>query len=330
MNKSPVIFGIGNPLIDIVILVSDNDIISLGLNKGTMELVELKQQKEILQYFKDSKLKFCPGGSAPNTIIACAGLGISSMISGKIGAVKFGDTYLRQVENYGVLSSLIQDGSGSTGTSVILVTPDGERTMVTNLGICREYLSGDIDKAELIKSSFLYFTGYMWDTISQKKAIRAAIEIAKENKIIIAFDVADPFAVQRNKVEFLDIIKNDIDIVFANEVELSLLFDSNDTHKSIDQLMEYVKSGGIKLGKKGSMVFEGGEKYKIKPRSVKSKDTTGAGDMYAAGFLSSLSRCDDYKLAGELGVALAEEIIQIQGAQFDKNVIDKLASKMFQ
>ena len=91
MNKSPVIFGIGNPLIDIVILVNDNDIISLGLNKGTMELVELKEQKEILQYFKDSKLKFCPGGSAPNTIIACAGLGISSMLSGKIGADKFGD-----------------------------------------------------------------------------------------------------------------------------------------------------------------------------------------------------------------------------------------------
>ena len=330
MNKSPVIFGIGNPLIDIVILVNDNDIISLGLNKGTMELVELKQQKEILQYFKDSKLKFCPGGSAPNTIIACAGLGISSMISGKIGADKFGDTYLRQVENYGVLSSLIQDDSGSTGTSVILVTADGERTMVTNLGICREYSSGDIDKAELVKSSFLYFTGYMWDTISQKKAIRAAIEIAKENKIIIAFDVADPFAVQRNKVEFLDIIKNDIDIVFANEVELSLLFDSNDTHKSINQLMEYVKSGGIKLGKKGSIVFEGEKKYKIKARSIKPKDTTGAGDMYAAGFLSSLSRCNDYKLAGELGVALAEEIIQIQGAQFDKNVIDKLASKVFQ
>ena len=94
--------------------------------------------------------------------------------------------------------------------------------------------------------------------------------------------------------------------------------------------MEYVKSGGIKLGKKGSIVFEGEKKYKIKARSIKPKDTTGAGDMYAAGFLSSLSRCNDYKLAGELGVALAEEIIQIQGAQFDKNVIDKLASKIIQ
>ena len=182
----------------------------------------------------------------------------------------------------------------------------------------------------LIKSSFLYFTGYMWDTVSQKEAIREAITIAKENKIKIAFDVADPFVVKRNKIEFLDMIKNDVDIVFANQAELAILFDSNDTLASINELMKYIRSGGIKLGKEGSIVFENKKKYQIKPNFVKSKDSTGAGDMYAAGFLSSLSRFDDYLNAGELGVALAEEIIQIQGAQFDKNVIDKLASKIFQ
>ena len=329
MNESPTIYGIGNPLIDIIILVNDDDINNLGLNKGAMKLVGLKKQNEIIQYFKDSKLKFCPGGSAPNTIIACAGLGIPSMISGKIGSDKFGDIYLEQVKKYGALSSLVQIDGGNTGTSIILVTPDGERTMATNLGICRDYSIRDIDKDQLIQSTFLYFTGYMWDTLSQKEAVREAIDIAHENKIIIAFDVADPFVVQRNKIEFLDMIKSDIDIVFANKVELSLLFGSDNTEKSINQLMKYIKYGGIKLGKKGSIVFEDYKKYVIKPNPVKSIDSTGAGDMYAAGFLSSLSRYDDYKLAGELGVALAEEIIQIQGAQFDKIVIDKLASKIF-
>ena len=149
------------------------------------------------------------------------------------------------------------------------------------------------------------------------------------NNIKIAFDVADPFVVERNKDEFLDMIKNDVDIVFANQAELSILFNSNDTKASINELINYINCGGIKLGKKGSMVFNNKTKYEIKPSVVKSKDSTGAGDMYAAGFLSSLSKLNNFQLAGELGVALAEEIIQIEGAQFDKKTIDGLKSKLF-
>ena len=329
MNKYPKIYGIGNPLVDIIIKVKDSDIKTLGLVKGTMKLVDRDQQNKVMQYFKDLSLKYCPGGSCPNTIIACAGLGVSSMISGKIGDDRFGDIYLSQLKSYGVLSSLVQVEGGDTGTSVILVTPDGERTMVTHLGICRNYNSNDIDIDQLMHASFLYFTGYMWDTSSQKEAIRESINIAIENNIKIAFDVADPFVVERNKDEFLNMIKNDVDIVFANQAELSILFNSNDTKASINELINYINCGGIKLGKKGSMVFNNKTKYEIKPSVVKSKDSTGAGDMYAAGFLSSLSKLNNFQLAGELGVALAEEIIQIEGAQFDKKTIDGLKSKLF-
>jgi len=327
-NEYPTVFSIGNPLIDIIINVTDNDILNLGLDKGTMRLLDKNDQAEIIKYFKNAEIEFYPGGSAPNTTIACSGLGIPSLISGKIGKDDFGDKYLNQLKKYGVLSGLVQ-GEHPTGTSIVLITPDGERTMNTYLGSCRDYCTDDIDTDKLIKASFLYFTGYMWDTESQKNAIQKAIAIARNENIKIGFDVADPFVVERNKNEFLKLIERYVDIVFANQTELSILFDSNDIEFSIKQLMNLVKSGGIKLGKNGSIVFHNKKQYVINSQHIKAIDTTGAGDMYAAGFISSLSTNDDFHLAGKLGVSLAEEIIQIRGAQLDKSVMDRLKFKLF-
>jgi len=326
-NKYPLIYGIGNPLIDITINAKDSDIVNLGMDKGTMKLVDEKQQLEIISYFKNAEQKFSPGGSAPNTIIACAGLGVPSLISGKIGKDKFGDIYLNQVKKIGALSGLVQT-DGPTGTSIVLVTPDGERTMNTHLGTCRDYGSDDIDIMQLADASYFYFTGYMWDTLSQKGAIQKAISIAKGKNIRIGFDVADPFVVKRYKNEFIKMIRDDVDIVFANEAEIGILFESANINKSINQLRQIVKTGCIKLGGKGSIIFNNNEKYHVKANHVIVKDTTGAGDMYAAGFLSSISQRNDYQLAGEWGSILAEEIIQISGTQFDKKTIDRLKHKL--
>ncbi len=319
----PIIYGIGNPLIDVVISATDDDLKALKLNKGIMELVDLDRQKDIIQYFKDKEPRYFPGGSAPNTILACAGLGTPSLIAGKIGKDEFGDIYIDQVKKYGAVSGLVQ-GVGPTGSSIVLVTPDGERTMNTHLGMCREFSADDIDTGKLSQSTFFYFTGYMWDTESQKSAIQKAITIAHENNVPIAFDVADPFAVNRNRDEFLQMINRDIDIVFANQAELAILFDTEDIDASIKQLMNIVNSGGIKLGKKGSLVFDNGKKHFIPPKPILATDSTGAGDMYAAGFLASLSKGNDYRSAGELGVFLAEEIIQKSGAQFNVEIMKRL------
>ena len=227
------------------------------------------------------------------------------------------------MEKYGAVSGLVQ-GDGPTGSSIILVTPDGERTMNTHLGMCQEFSAEDIDKEKLSQSTFFYFTGYMWDTESQKAAIQKAITIAHENNIQIAFDVADPFAVNRYRDEFLKMIKQHVDIVFTNQFELSILFDTEDIDASIKQLMNIVDRGGIKLGKKGSCVFENRKKHFITPKSISATDSTGAGDMYAAGFLASLSKGNDCLQAGELGVFLAEEIIQNPGAQFDIKIMERL------
>ena len=322
-NKYPIIFGIGNPLIDVVINATEEDIVSLELSKGTMALVDSKRQGEILNYFKKGTLNYFPGGSAPNTLLACSGLGVNSHISGKIGKDKLGEIYIERVREYGTDSGIVF-GEGPTGSSVILVTPDGERTMNTNLGMCQEYAAEDIDEEKLSRAKFFYFTGYMWDTDSQKSAIKKAIQIAKECNVKVVFDVADPFAVDRNKDSFLQLIKQDIDILFANKSELEILMDSKDLGSCIRGLKKVVKNFGIKLGKDGSTIFNSNEKYVIEPNSVLAKDTTGAGDMYAAGFLASLARGIGYESAGEMAVRLAEEVIQIQGAQFDIRVIRRL------
>ena len=328
MKTSPAIYGIGNPIVDIIFHVSDEDIKTLELQKGTMSLVTKKRQTEIINYLQIENASIFPGGSAPNTIIACNGLGVSSVLSGKIGNDKFGEIYLDQIKQYDVFSRVVQ-GNGSTGTSVVLITPDAERTMNTHLGMCREYNVKDIDEKLLMSSSFLYFTGYMWDTDSQKEAIQKAVDIAQSNNLKICFDVADPFVVERNGEEFLEFIKNTVDIVFANQPELLILFQSGDVDRSIDRLMNIVKCGGVKLGKKGSIVFNDLEKNKIEPKLISAKDTTGAGDMYAAGFLSQFFKTNDYIASGEIGSALAEEIIQINGAQFDKNMLSQIRSKIF-
>ena len=273
MNE-PIIYAIGNPLIDIIINAEDQDLNNLGIDKGVMHLVDEKRQKEIFLYFNQLKPVYHPGGSAPNTLLACSALGIPSLITGKIGNDNFGDIYIKQSQKFGVIPALVQ-GQGPTGSSIIIVTPDGERTMNTHLGMCRNFSKNDVDLEKLVKSKFLYFTGYMWDTESQKTAIKTAINFSKLNDIKIIFDVADPFVVKRNKEEFLEIIKNDIDIVFANRSELAILFDTEDYNISASKLGKIVKIAGIKLGKKGSIVAYNDNQTLLPPRPIIAKDSTG-------------------------------------------------------
>ena len=321
------IFGIGNPLIDIVIQATDNDLDYLNMHKGTMELVDQERQAEIFKYFQNKNFLYFPGGSAANTIIACAGLGISSNFSGKIGNDNFGEMYLERFKQYGIDNCIVSD-VGPTGSSIVLITPDGERTMNTHLGISRQFSSDDINAKQLSQSKYLYFTGYMWDTENQKASIEKAISIAHENNIIIVFDVADPFVVKRNKDAFIQLINEHVDIVFSNHSELKILFNSNSVDSSVSELMNYTQSGGIKLGKRGSIVFHDKEKFIVKPSPISAIDSTGAGDMYAAGFLASISSGNNYQKSGEIAVQLAEEIIQIQGAQFEEKIMKQLKSKI--
>lgn len=328
MIRKHTIFGIGNPLIDIVINVQEEDLVKLEMNKGTMELVSGDRQEEIINYFEGANIFYSPGGSAPNTIIACSGLGIDSFIQGKIGNDKFGSIYLDQIKNCDVRSGIIQS-DGATGSSIVLVTPDGERTMNTHLGLCRDFSADDLDMDTLAESKYLYFTGYMWDTETQKSALKKAISVCKKNNVKIVFDVADPFVVNRNRLEFLDMLRNSIDIVFANKPEMEILFNYKKIEKSIKRIMQYVTSGAIKLGEEGAIVFDNDLHYRTLARPVKVLDTTGAGDMFAAGFLSSLTRKVPLDRAGKIAAYIAGEIIKVNGARINKEKIEKIKEEVF-
>ena len=165
-------------------------------------------------------------------------------------------------------------------------------------------------------------------TSSQFNDVSTVLSNAQENNVKIVFDVADPFAVSRNKDSFIEMIEQDIDIVFANKSELNILFDSEDIEFCVDNLGKVVDNFGIKLGKEGSLIINGSNRHMIHPSPVSAKDSTGAGDMYAAGFLTSLAKGKGYYDSGRIGVQLAEEVIQVNGAQLDKEVILKLAEKI--
>jgi len=322
MKKVYDVFGIGNPLIDILARVQDSHLQELNLNKGVMHLIEEDARAVILDKIKHLPQTISPGGDCPNTMITLAMLNLKSVLAGKIGNDEFGLLFEQQVTKKGVISSLVKE-KGITGSSIILISPDSERTMNTYLGKCRDFSKQDLDIARLKQSRFFYFTGYMWDTQKQKEATLEALRVAKENDMVVVFDVADPFAVKRNRDDFLKIIQEDVDIVLANQEEAMILTDKKTAKDAVELLSSFCEIAVVKCGHKGSLIKK--EKlYAIPVYKVKAIDTTGAGDMYAAGFLYGLCNNYDIELTGKIASFLASRVVQQIGAQLPRIPFDEL------
>lgn len=309
------IYGIGNPLIDIVSRVEDADLSTLGLDKGIMRLIDEEERAKILALLETKTKSYSCGGSCPNTLIALASFGLDACIAGKVGDDEYGDIYRKQVDETRTQSCLAA-GEGPTGSSIILVTDDSERTMNTYLGVNRQFGPDDVDEAAAARARHFYFTGYMWDTELQKAAILKALEIAERNGRTVVFDVADPFAVNRNREEFLDLIRNHVSIVFANREEAKILFETDDPSESAARLAEICDIAVVKVGSRGSLVRKGSSLVEVPAYPAEPVDTTGAGDMYAAGFLYGLIRGLSLFEAGECASYVASRIIVRHGAQF--------------
>lgn len=309
------VYGIGNPLIDILIQVSEDDIFSLGLAKGTMHLLDLNERARILDHCSGFPVEYRCGGSCPNTIIALASLGVEALLGGKVGPDKEGDEYVRQLANFSSTSRLSR-GKDATGSSIILITPDTERTMNTFLGANREFSLDDLDLDLVRNADYFYFTGYMWDTDAQKAAILAALGACKTAGTKIVFDAADPFAVNRNRLEFLQLLDSHVDILFANREEAGILFGSDSMESCLAALKERCDTAVVKNGRHGSVVCSAGSEHFIPIFPVKAVDSTGAGDMYAAGFLYGLIQGFSLREAGLCASWLAGRVVTIKGAQF--------------
>lgn len=311
-----------NALMDIVVDVTDDDLIKLGYDKSIMTLVNEEEQKKILDHFKNHQHAIELGGSAMNAIRALALLKKKTSFTGMISEDRFGNEIKDRMFELGIKPNLgITDMA--TGTCLILVTPDGERTMLTYLGASLLYNSEHIPHNDIKSSKVFHFCGYQWGTENQKIAIKAAIKTAKENGTKISFDVADPFVVRANRDEFIELIKNDADIVFANKEEAKLLYDL-ESKETAAKIAETGAIAVIKIGSEGAIIQEKDTIYKIDPVKTEVVDTTAAGDMFAGGFLYGYTSGLTHDKSGHIAASLASDVISRYGATLSKEVLEKV------
>ena len=324
------IYGIGNPLIDFLCYADESDIDSLSLHKGTMLLIDKNKRSEILSRMENRQKTISCGGSCPNTMVTLRMLGIETTLAGGVGDDEYGEMYRQRLRESGVTDETVTFNA-ATGTSIILLTNDRERTMNTFLGANRMFDEDNVNEKSAASASIFYFTGYMWDTDSQRRAVRKALSIAKANNVKVAFDLADPFAVGRYRSDFLDLVENSADIVFANSEEARFLFNNYDAYECCRSMGKLAEIAVVKNGKNGSYISDHGKMYEIPLYgTTKPIDTTGAGDTYAAGFLYGYEKGYSPEVSGKIASFLAGEIISQLGAQFSSEKAEDLRMKITQ
>ena len=311
------VYGIGNPLIDLLADIEETELTEMSLQKGTMQLIDDDAGDRILAALGDREKTYASGGSCPNTMNTIAALGETAALAGCVGNDELGDIYASRLTSDGVVSDLTRV-DGATGTSIILISPDGERTMHTRLGVCRRFAPEAVDHRLVADAEILYVTGYMWDTASQKQAVTEALKTANAGDTTVVFDVADPMAVDRHRDDFRDLIRRDVDIVLANRDEARMLLerDSESTTNAAAELSRWCSMAAVKNGARGSSLGVDGTVTDIPAFNVKAVDTTGAGDNYAAGLIFGLLRGRSAVDAAAFASTVAAEIVQHRGAQF--------------
>ena len=315
MNKK--ILGIGNAIVDVLAKVDDEFLNKNKLIKGSMKLINEAEFEELK---KDIKIeKVVAGGSVANTMAGIAHLKGNSSFIGKINSDNFGEMYRKSLQDINVnFSYLEKDENLSTGASIILITPDSERTMCTYLGISSYLSADDINENNIIDQELIFLEGYLWDKGISEKMFKHAISIAKKNKVKIAMSLSDIFCVTRHKQDFYDLLKNDLDILIGNENEINELANKKKLLDSVNQLKELNKLLIITRSENGSMAVKNNEIITCNSIKVnKILDLTGAGDLFAAGFLKEYLEKSEIKKCLMTGSALASRIIQKIGARLE-------------
>jgi sugar/nucleoside kinase (ribokinase family) len=310
------VLGIGNALFDVLVRTDEAFLAKHGMTKGSMSLIDEARAAAI---YKDmGPATEVSGGSAANTIVGIGSLGARAAYVGKVKDDQIGKLYVHDIRAAGVAfnTPAAKDGP-ATGCSYILVTGDGERTMNTYLGAAQDLSPADIDPAEIASAGIVYLEGYLWDPKNAKDAFVKAATIAHDAKRKVALTLSDSFCVDRYRDEFLGLMRNGtVDIVFANESELHSLYMTSDFDTALKQLRNDVNLGVVTRSEKGCVVVTPTDAVAAPASPItKLVDTTGAGDLFAAGFLYGLARNLAHKQCGELGALAAAEVIQHIGAR---------------
>ena len=320
MSKKNKALGIGNAIVDAVCKVNESFLKSHNLQKGTMKLIDNNELKKIQNEIKPSE--FIAGGSVANSMVGLSSFGSSVYFFGKINNDLFGKKYFESLKRENVGFNFDQEiYKDSTGICFVFITPDGERTMSTHLGIANKLSEKEVNDKEIEQSELILIEGYLWDTPEAKNAISKSIKIANKNSTLISLSLSDVFCVERFKKEFLDLTKNKINLLFGNEEEFKSLFENDDIEKIIQELSALNKTFVITMGVKGAICIHKKEIFRRSPKKIKKvTDLTGAGDLFASGFIYGFLNKMGFEKSLQLGAESAAEIIQILGARSHKKL----------
>lgn len=314
-NKKYDIVGIGNAIVDLIAEVDDSYLEKNSINKGSMSLVDYDVANRIGN--EVDIVKTISGGSVANSIVCIAQQNLKTVFIGKVNQDELGEKFAKGLAEENVEFKITKSlANKHTARCIILVSPDAERTMNTYLGVSQELTEEDVDLNIIEESSILYLEGYLWDLDNAKKAIKKSISTAINSETKIAFSISDAFCVDRFREEFIDLVNNSANIIFANESEIKSLFETNELNDAIKKCQDTKKIFAVTLGDKGAKIIYKNEVIDIKAEVInKLVDTTGAGDLFAAGFLAEYLKTQDLELSGKQGVKMASIIIQQFGAR---------------
>ncbi|HEX6212501.1 MAG TPA: adenosine kinase [Methylomirabilota bacterium] len=309
------VVGIGNALVDVLSQEGEDFLAAQGLIKGAMQLVDEPRAREL--YAAMGPAVEVSGGSAANTIVGVASFGGRAQYIGKVRDDQLGEVFSHDLRAVGVGYSTPAATSGpSTGRCLIVVTPDAQRTLTTYLGASSQLGPADVDPDLIARAGILYLEGYLFDPPEAQRAFRVAAEMAHAAGRTVALTLSDPFCVGRHREAFLDLVEHHVDILFANEAEIRALYTASDFDAALQQVRRHCAVAALTRSERGSVVVAGEEVHVIDAHPVTTVvDTTGAGDLYAAGFMVGLSRGLDVARCGRLGSLAAAEVISHVGAR---------------
>ena len=309
------VVGIGNAIVDVLSKADDVFIIQHGLNKGSMTLIEADVADRL--YGAMGPALECSGGSAANTIAALASLGGRGAFVGKVRDDALGKVFAHDIQALGVAFATKPAGDGAaTARCLVFVTPDAQRTMQTYLGASIGLGPDDIDRATVADAKVTYLEGYLWDPPQAKQAFIKAAGIAHEAGRLVSLSLSDPFCVARHRVDFLKLVNEHVDVLFANEIEIMSLYGVETFDEALQRVRGHCRIAALTRSAKGSVIISGDEVHVIDAEPVDEvRDTTGAGDAYAAGFLFGLTHGYSLGDSGRIGAIAAGEAIGHLGAR---------------
>ena len=312
------VYGIGNSLVDVQTQVTDDLLAQTGFAKGIMTLVDDQQQQAVLQSIDGLPLNRCAGGSAANTIVSIADFGGKAAYCGKESQDEMGHFFLSDMRELGVTIGVPPSSAGPTGTCAVLITPDAQRTMLTNLGVSATLAPDDVEEAEIRESQYLYVEGYLLTGDKTKAAAYKALELAQKHNVKVAFTASDPFLVNLIRDEIWQLIEGPVDLFFCNEEESKSLTGKDDVLACAREIHRHTENVVITLGSRGSIIMHNGDAIPIEGVEVEAIDTTGAGDMYAGGLLYGITNGLNWKQAGHLASHAAARVVGQLGARLER------------